>query len=347
MGPWARQPGAGSGVIPHHQYQHRLAVGVDWPFCNGARTPLTDSFASFYDIAWGQADEAHPAGVIAGALESGSLDLWDAAKLIAGDSDALLSRTTKHSGHIKSLQFNPQRPHVLVTAGYRGELYVYDINDPESAFRLGTAAARTDNLECVAWNCGRNVSHILATGGDGGFVMVWDLKTKKASWTLNVRKPVSALAWDPNNATKLLVTTSDDNNPAISLWDLRNSNAPERVMQGHEQGVLSLSWCAKDSDLLLSCGKDNKTIVWNPQSGEKYGELPEATNWTFSTRFNPHNPSIVATASFDGKIVVQTLQNTNPQSSQAAAASNVNGDDFFSAAPVSYTHLTLPTICSV
>ncbi|KAG5935838.1 protein transport protein S31 [Claviceps sorghi] len=285
----------------------------------------------FYDIAWGPADSDHPKGVIAGALENGSLELYDAAKLEAGASDALISQTNKHTGAIKALQFNPLKPHILATAGSKGELYVFDVNDMENPFRLGSAAARSDDIECLAWN--RKVSHILATGGTGGFVTVWDLKTKKASLTLNNnRKAVSAIAWDPNNSTKLLTSTPDDSAPVILLWDLRNSNAPERTLQGHEQGVLSLSWCHQDSDLLLSSGKDNRTLVWNPQTGERYGELPEVTNWTFQTQFNPQNPNLSATASFDGKITIQTLQNTNPDTSQNPAEKNLDGEEFFRAA---------------
>ncbi|OBR06009.1 WD domain-containing protein [Colletotrichum higginsianum IMI 349063] len=289
----------------------------------------TDS--RFYDLAWGPPDSDHPRGIIAGALENGSLDLWDAEKLIDGAEDAFMSRTTKHTGAIKSLQFNPLRPQILATAGAKGELFIYDVNDVENPFRLGTAAARADDLECVAWN--RKVAHILATGGSGGFVTVWDLKTKKASLTLNNnRKPVSAIAWDPNNSTKLLTATYDDTAPVIFLWDLRNSNAPERTLQGHEQGILSLSWCQQDSDLLLSCGKDNRTLIWNPQTGDRYGEFPEVTNWTFLTRFNPSNPNLSATAGFDGKITIQTLQNTNPSNTQAATTNNLDGEDFFTSA---------------
>ena len=280
----------------------------------------------FHDITWAPANADHPKGIIAGALENGSLDLWDAEKLINGAGDAFMSRTTKHTGAIKSLQFNPLKPQILATAGAKGELFIYDINDIANPFRLGTAAAH--DLECVAWN--RKVPHILATGGSGGFVTVWDLKTKKASLTLNNnRKPIGAIAWDPNNATKLLTATPDDSNPVILLWDLRNSNAPERTLQGHDQGILSLSWCQQDSDLLLSCGKDNRTLLWNPQTGERLGEFPEVTNWTFQTRFNPHNPALSATASFDGKISIQTLQNTNPTASQTQVQGPVDGEDFF------------------
>jgi protein transport protein SEC31 len=35
----------------------------------------------FHDIAWSQPVKSHNHGIIAGALENGTLELWDAAKL--------------------------------------------------------------------------------------------------------------------------------------------------------------------------------------------------------------------------------------------------------------------------
>lgn len=104
-----------------------------------------------------------------------------------------------------------------------------------------------------------------------------------------------------------------------------------QVLRGHDGGVLSLSWCAQDNDLLLSCGKDNRTICWNPQTGEAYGEYPVVTNWTFQTRWNPHNPSFLATASFDGKISVHPLQSTrvDTRESSGVRTQSVDDVDFF------------------
>jgi protein transport protein SEC31 len=292
---------------------------------------MSPVYDRFHDIAWSPPSAEHPKGIIAGALDNGSLDLWDAGKLLEGSDDVLISRTSKHTAAIKSLEFNPLKPQILATAGAKGELYIYDVNDVSNPYRLGNPQARSDDLECLAWN--RKVPHILATGSVGGFVTVWDLKTKKASLNLNNnRRAVGAIAWDPNNATKLLTATPDDSNPAILLWDLRNSNAPERTLQGHEQGVLSLSWCKQDSNLLLSSGKDNRTLCWNPQTGELSGEFPEATNWTFQTRFNPHHPDLTGTASFDGKITINTLQSVNQPTSQALENGSADAEDFFSKA---------------
>ena len=96
--------------------------------------------------------------------------------------------------------------------------------------------------------------------------------------------------------------------------------------------MLSLSWCSQDNDLLLSCGKDNRTICWSPQTGEAYGEFSVVTNWTFQTEWNPHNPSLFATASFDGKVGIQTIQNTKTSLGQNSQAQPLDGEDFFNKA---------------
>ncbi|GAM87770.1 hypothetical protein ANO11243_057980 [Dothideomycetidae sp. 11243] len=290
----------------------------------------TDS--RFHDIAWSQPTGDRSRGVIAGALESGALEIWDAEKLRTSPPESQVSKTVKHSGAAKALQFNHFRNELLATAGAKGELYIWDLNNIANPFRLGASAARADDYECIDWNKGEKVPHILATGSGGGFVTVWDVRGKKENLTLNNmgRKAVSAVSWDPNAATRLITAVPNDQDPVILVWDLRNSNAPERTLKGHELGVLSLDWCQQDSSLLLSCGKDNRTICWNPQTGQAYGEYPVVTNWTFQTRFNPHNPNLFATASFDGKISIQSVQNTNPKAdSQTAAGEPADGEDFF------------------
>ena len=51
------------------------------PTCN----PADDLYARFHDIAWAQESDDHSQGVIAGALENGSLDLWDVGNLLSGE----------------------------------------------------------------------------------------------------------------------------------------------------------------------------------------------------------------------------------------------------------------------
>jgi len=104
-----------------------------------------------------------------------------------------------------------------------------------------------------------------------------------------------------------------------------------QLLEGHDKGVLSLSWCKQDSDLLLSCGKDNRALCWNPNTSEIIGELPAANNWAFQVEWCPKNPDLLATAYFDGTIGVHSLQSTNEdhQDHRAAAAPKVDGSDVF------------------
>ena len=39
------------------------------------------------------------------------------------------------------------------------------------------------------------------------------------------------------------------------------------------RGILSLAWCQRDSHLLLSAGKDDKILCWDPHSDAPGGEV--------------------------------------------------------------------------
>lgn len=48
------------------------------------RLVLTEFASRFYDLAWGHVTAERPRGIIAGAYESGFLELWNAGDLIDG-----------------------------------------------------------------------------------------------------------------------------------------------------------------------------------------------------------------------------------------------------------------------
>lgn len=45
----------------------------------------------------------------------------------------------------------------------------------------------------------------------------------------------SAVAWNPEVATQLVVACEDDLSPTLQLWDLRNSVAPLREFNAHDK----------------------------------------------------------------------------------------------------------------
>lgn len=258
----------------------------------------------FHDLVW------HNTGkhsLIVGATESGALEVWEADDITSSSTSVSVK---EHSGPIKTLQFDPHNPTRLVSGGTKGEIFVWDLSDPKkpTAKKLGTDNKAAD-IESLAFN---NITrNILATSSSKGITTIWNVDQNKELTRVKHDKPVSHVAWHPSKPTKLITAVADDAEPVMLIWDLKNANAPEAVLQGHSKGILSVDWCQLDPRFLLSCGKDNRTLLWNPDTHECLGEYGAAQNWTFKTKLNDRTPDLFATASFEGKIVIQTLQDVN------------------------------------
>jgi len=184
------------------------------------------------------------------------------------------------------------------------------------------AAAPGSDITCLSWN--RKVQHILGTTTAGGTVVVWDLKKQRPVISFkdpNGRKRCSAVAWNPEVATQLVVASDDDMSPGLQLWDLRNSVSPLMELQGHSKGVLAVSWCPQDASLLLSSGKDNRVIVWDGPTGQPHSEMPPVVNWKFDVQWAPGKAAgVFGGATFEGKVTLDKLA-----SCQAPAADPMTG----------------------
>lgn len=313
------------------------------------------SASRFNKLVWGNASSTNPYGIIAGGLENGDLTLWDPTKILDGKSDteAQILQNPTHTGQIRGLDFNKYQSNLLASAGSNNEVYIWDLNNPNTPYTPGPKSSKLDDITSVGWN--GQVQHILATSSSNGHTVVWDLRNRKEVMTLSApnsggmnagRRSISSVVWHPDVATQLVTASEDDSNPVITLWDLRHAHSPEKILAGHTKGVLGVSWCRQDSDLLMSCGKDCKTLIWNPNSGELMGELAQDTNWTFQTEWCPRNPDLLASASFDGKISVYSLQNSESEDTKAAPTEAAHDDPFSaamnaSAAPVSSSAFAL------
>ncbi|KAJ7222579.1 hypothetical protein GGX14DRAFT_664286 [Mycena pura] len=310
----------------------------------GQRGPkgVVKDTARFNRLAWGAVDAAQPRGVIAAGLENGELALWNPAKILAAADDALILRNSTHTGPIRGLDFNPIQTNLLASGAVSGEVYIWDLNSPSKPYAPtpGARSTKLDEMTSVAWN--RQVQYVLAGASNTGYTVVWDLRGKREVVALTYGAGagsgggMSDIKWHPDNPTRLVTSLEDDQSPIIMLWDLRNARAPEKILTGHEKGILSLSWCAQDADLLLSCGKDNRTLCWNPQTGDALGELPRAQNWAFQVDWCPRNPDLLAAAFFDGTIGIHSLQGTNESATAAAAevaAHAASGADIFDLQP--------------
>ncbi len=227
--------------------------------------------------------------------------------------EALLASLEKHTGSVRALEFNPGMPNLLASGAGDSEVLITDMTDPKapSVYSPGTKSAGPPaDISCVAWN--RKVTHILASTSHNGQSIVWDLRMKRpvTSFTDPASRGcrTSVIEWHPELPTRVMIASEDDRSPMLQIWDLRNAFAPLTELRGHHKGILSASWCPHDPSLLVSSGKDNRTLCWDPETAATLCELPSAGNWTFDVHWSPNMVGLVACASFDGEVSLYSLQ---------------------------------------
>lgn len=144
----------------------------------------------FHKLVWGSqgiSTGSMPSGVLVGGADQGHMMMFDAAKLLDGDSNEsggyLISETKKHTGPVKSLDFNPSQLNLLASGATDSEIYIWDLNSPGTPMTPGSSSQPPDDVTCLAWN--RQVQHILASTFASRCV-VWDLRKNepiiKVSW---------------------------------------------------------------------------------------------------------------------------------------------------------------------
>jgi len=271
----------------------------------------------FHKLVWGggAGQATMPSGLLVGGADRGVISMYDAAKLVKGAEDALVLSIDKHTGPVAALDFNPFQGNLLASGASESEIHIWDVNKLSAPMTPGAKSQPLEEVRGVAWN--RQVQHIMASTFASRCV-VWDLRKNdpiiKVSDSTS-RSRWKCVAWHPEVATQMALASEDDHTPVIQIWDLRQASSPMKQLEGHTAGVLSIAWCQADADLLLSCGKDNRILVWNPNrgAGEIVAELPTSNQWSFEVSWCPRNPGVIASASFDGHVSVHSLMGGQQQ----------------------------------
>eukprot|EP00063_Salmo_salar_P019206 XP_013994041.1 PREDICTED: protein transport protein Sec31A-like isoform X7 [Salmo salar] len=271
----------------------------------------------YHRLAWGphgMDEEGLPSGVLIAGGENGDVILYDPAKIIAGDSDVVIAQSNKHIGPVRALEVNSFQTNLVASGGNESEIYIWDLNNFGSPMTPGPKTQPLEDISCVAWN--RQIQHILASASPSGRASIWDLRKNdliiKVSDHSN-RMHCSGLEWNPEVATQLVLASEDDRMPVIQIWDLRFTTSPLKVLENHTRGVLAIAWSLADPELLLSCGKDNRILCWNPNTAEVLYELPTSTQWCFDIQWCPRNPAVLSAAAFDGHISVYSIMGGSSQ----------------------------------
>ncbi|XP_060764283.1 protein transport protein Sec31A isoform X6 [Neoarius graeffei] len=281
----------------------------------------------YHKLVWGPHginDQDLPSGMLIAGGETGNIILYDPSKIIAGDSDVVITQSDKHTGPVRALDVNSFQTNLVASGGNESEIYIWDLNSFSTPMTPGPKSQPLEDISCVAWNC--QVQHILASASPSGRASIWDLRKNdliiKVSDHSN-RMHCSGLAWNPDVATQLILASEDDRMPVIQMWDLRFATSPLKVLENHTRGVLAIAWSLADPELLLSCGKDNRILCWNPNTSEVLYELP-STQWCFDIQWCPRNPAVLSAASFDGHISIYSIMGGNNDAVNSAQADQIS-----------------------
>ncbi|XP_069741805.1 protein transport protein Sec31A isoform X2 [Narcine bancroftii] len=261
----------------------------------------------FHKLIWSN-HGASSDGVIAAGGDTGTITLYSAEQILAAGNNPIIGQSEKHGGPVRGLDFNPFQNNLMASGASDSEIYIWDLNNFSTPMTPGVKSQPSEDISCVAWN--RQVQHILASAHPSGRAVVWDLRKNEPIIKVSdhsSRMRCSGMAWNPEVATQLVLASEDDHMPVLQIWDLRFATSPLKVLENHTRGVLSISWCQADAELLLSSAKDNRILCWNPNNGEVVYELPTSSQWCFDVQWCPRNPAVLSAASFDGRISVYSV----------------------------------------
>ncbi|KAM6066676.1 protein transport protein Sec31B isoform 2-T2 [Chlamydotis macqueenii] len=281
----------------------------------------------FHKLIWGNFGNGSPesSGVIIGGGDNGVLTMYSVHRILTSKSEPVIGQTEKHSGPVRTLDFNPFQSNLLASGANDSEIFIWDLNNFNVPMTPGAKSQPHEDISVVSWN--RQVQHILSSAHPSGKAVVWDLRKNepiiKVSDHSN-RMHCSGMAWHPEVATQLVLSSEDDRLPVIQIWDLRFATSPLSQLEGHTRGVLSVSWCQADPELLLSSAKDNRILCWNPSVGEVIYELPIRSQWCFDVQWCPRNPSVFSAATFDGWINIYSVMGGNLEAQQKTQADKIS-----------------------
>ena len=309
------------------------------------------SEARFSKLLWTNYESTNAKNLIIGGGENSKIYLYDYEKILQNsESKSVVQVLDKHAaGAVSALDINPFQKNLLASGGSSSDILIWDLNNPATPMTPGAKLQPLDDINCVAWN--NQVQHILGSTCAGKCV-VWDLRKNESIIKVsdNMSKMKAKLvAWHPDVATQMCLSSEDDHTPLLQLWDLRYATSPVRILEGHQRGILSFTWCAVDSNLLISSAKDNRIICWNPNNtltnGEILYELPTSGQWCFDVSWCKSNPDLICASSFEGQVNVYSLMGgkynvVHQASSKIMDSFGVDSNNPVAVVPVEQQHTT-------
>jgi WD40 repeat protein/tRNA A-37 threonylcarbamoyl transferase component Bud32 len=226
---------------------------------------------------------------LASASSDRTVKLWDLRQ--HGESATVL----KHVGWINQIAFSATGEQVASHCA-DGNLYIWNVADGS---KRRIIQARLGNLGSgsVAWSPD---GKILAAGGSGRPVMLWDAVTGAEVRTLQGRKGELAIAFSPDS--RILATCEEGDQ--VQLWDVATGRKG-MDLRGHTAAIITIAF-SPDGTLLVTGGFDRTVRLWNPATGQAMG-APQVYGGVVSQVALAPNGRLLAVATYDGEICLREV----------------------------------------
>lgn len=144
-------------------------------------------------------------------------------------------------------------------------------------------------------------SQTVATNGQDGSILIWNLQTESLSQWSGHDAPVWTVMFNPSGKT----LASGSHDQTVRLWDVQTHQCLQ-VLRGHQDGVRAIAF-GTDGQRLASGSSDQTIRLWEVQTGACLGVLQGHSGGVFTLAFTAHDQQLIS-GSFDQTIRLWDLQ---------------------------------------
>ncbi len=179
-------------------------------------------------------------------------------------SAGMVERFPCHRYGVTDLDYNPNKPHVLTTAGQEGFLKFWDLRNVKQPL-LTVRGGHSHWATCVSYNPFHD--QLVMSAGSDSIVNLWRISTISSAPLLTLDDED-----DDDDGGDDVDNNEEKNTHRKDQVGGSNANGPNVLVsrQEHMDSVYATAWGAADAWIYASAGYDGKVVLSHVPSKEKY-----------------------------------------------------------------------------